>query len=341
MAPASVTNNARRPGSHGVALEAGGSVTNNASASIAGQVAGVLVQGGAGTVTNAGSITATASGGAGADLEGGGTIANQAGGTLSGSAYGVFLDSSGTVANNGTISGASYAVRFAPGGTNRLVVNPQAVFNGAVGGGSGANSTLELGSGGTGTISGLWDGTGTAAENGSSWFFLSFNALAADSGASWTLTGTDREATVTDNGTLAVSGSLDVNGAIDPASTGVFQLDSGASLEVASALGGNSQMQFLGSSELKIDNAGQFGTNVGQASYAGPQLQGFAAGDTIDFLNFGSAGATFTYNASNGVLQLTNGAAQAASLHFQASSLGGSVFQVAGDGGSGTVLTRA
>ena len=74
--------------------------------------------------------------------------------------------------NAGTISGATYSVKLQDGGTNRLIVDAQAVFNGAAGGGANANSTLELGGGSTGTISGLWDGAGTAAENGSSWFFL-------------------------------------------------------------------------------------------------------------------------------------------------------------------------
>ena len=48
--------------------------------------------------------------------------------------------------------------------------------------------------------------------------------------------------------------------------------------EVAAALGTQTHMNFLGSSELLIDSAASFGVNVGSTSYAGPQLQSFVAG---------------------------------------------------------------
>ena len=76
-----------------------------------------------------GSITATS--GAGADIEGGGSITNQAGATLSGSSFGVFITGgASTVTNAGTISGGSYAIDFAGSATNRLIVDPGAVFIG-------------------------------------------------------------------------------------------------------------------------------------------------------------------------------------------------------------------
>jgi hypothetical protein len=112
-------------------------------------------------------------------------------------------------------------------------------------------------------------------------------------------------------------------------------------LEVAAALGTQTQMDFLGSSELVIDSAGSFGVNVGTSSYAGPQLQDFAAGDTIDIKSFSAAGATLDYNASTGLLQVSNGASQAASLDFQTSSLGGGIFHAAGDGATGILITHS
>ena len=319
----SITNNSGGSisGSHGINLAAGGSVTNAASASITGQLAGVFAQGAAATLSNAGSISATA--GAGADLEGGGSITNLAGATISGSSFGVFLTGgSGTVTNAGTISGGTYAIDFAGSATNRLVVDPGAVFVGKVIGGSGTN-TLELASG-TGSIGGV--GTGS---------FNNFQVLAVDAGASWTLNGANIL-----NGTISIAGSLNVSTAIDPSSTGLFQLGSGATLEVAAATGTTTQINFQGSSsELIIDNAASFGTNVGTASYAGPQLQHFVPGDKIDLKNFSSAGVTLNYNAATGVLQVSNSANQVASLDFQTSSLGGTAFAATSDGATGIFIT--
>jgi hypothetical protein len=309
---------------YGLCFEAGGSVTNAVGGSVSANSEGVFFNGGAGTLTNSGIVSAT--GAAGVDIEGGGTVTNNSGASISGSSVGVFLTGgASTVSNAGTISGGSYAVDFAGSASNRLVVDPGAVFHGAVAGGGGA---LELAAG-TGAISGI--------DNGS---FNNFQALAVDGGASWTLNSANTVANVTDNGIVAVANSLDVSSAIDPSSTGTFQLDSGATLEVAAASGTQTQMSFLGSSKLVIDNTALFGTNVGSSSYAGPQLDDFISGDTIDLKNFAAAGVTLNYNSSSGVLQVANGSSQAASLKFQTSSLGSGTFHDTGDGAGGILITH-
>ena len=91
-----------------------------------------------------------------------------------------------------------------------------------------------------------------------------------------------------DNGTLNIAGSLVVSSAINPTSIGLFQLQSGATLEAAAATGTNTKINFLGSSQLTIDNVSSFGTNVGTSSYAGPLLEDFVNGDKIDLKQFSS-----------------------------------------------------
>jgi len=319
-----VTNAGSISGYHGIALMAGGTVTNASGAFISGASSAIFIHNAAGTVTNAGVISAT--GAAGIDMEGGGRITNSAGGTVSGSAFGVFLSGGGTITNAGTISGGSYAVDFTTNAANLLVVDPGAVFTGGINGGTG---TLELAAG-AGSIGGI--------ESGS---FNNFAGLTVDAGANWTLSGTNVAPSVLDNGTIAVAGSLDVSAAVNGRSTGLFQIGSGATLEIAADTGTQATMSFISAnSNLVIDNSAVFGVNVGTSSYAGPQLQNFVAGDTVDLKNFSIAGAVLSYDATTGVLQLSNSAAQAASLAFQTSSLGSGAFQVVSDGATGVLITH-
>jgi len=369
-----ITNSGSISGPHAIALEAGGSVTNNTGGSISATNTAVFVQGGAGTLANMGSISATASGGTGLDFEGGGTVTNSAGSTILGASFGVFfsggngtatnagsiagtnvigidltvggnatnsagasISSAGfgvavyggnaTVTNAGTISGGVGSVRFANTGTDRLVIAPGAVFNGAVVGGSGAN-TLELASGSAASIGGVGNGA-----------FTNFGTLVVDSGATWTLTGTDTAPTVLNNGSLHVGGTLNIGTGIDSSSTGLFLLDSSAHMEVAAALGTRTQISFATGSDLLIDNTSQFGTNVGASNYAGSLLENFGSARQIDLTHFGLSGLNSNFNAASGVLQLTNSASQTASLQFQTSSLGSTSFHFASDGASGTLLT--
>lgn len=267
-----------------------------------------------------------------------GTLTNY--GTISGGSGGVIINS-GTVKNFGKISsskGASgTAISYQPGGTNRLVEGPGSVIVGAVYGYG--TLTVELASGASaGTIGGL--GTNI---NGAS-------TIAVDSGAIWTFSGANSIASFVNNGTAIVAsgGSLNVSSAVDPSSSGVFQLATNASLEIAAALGTNVKMQFLGSSptnKLIIDKAANFGTNVGTASYAGPLLENFAAGDVIDLKGISPASLGLNYTAATGVLKITgSGGSALATLLFQNSTLGAGTFHAASDGSGGsggTLITRS
>ncbi|MBW0005827.1 MAG: VCBS repeat-containing protein [Hyphomicrobiales bacterium] len=315
----SVTNSGSISGAQGVHFAAGGTVFNNSPSTITGQSAGVQVFNAAGNVFNGGHISATGTGSAALDLEAGGSVTNDAGATVSGAAFGVFItNGSGTVTNAGTISGATYAVDFAGSGTNRLVLDPGAVFNGNVTANSGASNTLELASG-IGSITGVGSGT-----------FSNFQTLAVDGGGTWTLTGTNAVPTVLDSGNVILSGPF----------TGLFQLQTGSTLEVAAPATTTTQIDFAGASKLIVDNPSTFGTNVGTPSYTGPVLENFVNGDGIDLKGFSSSNVTLNFNATTGLLQLSNGASQVATLAFQASSLGSTNFTATSDGAGGTLITN-
>jgi hypothetical protein len=180
------------PNYQGVDLGAGGSLTNSGpSATISGNT-GVRIGDFYGTVTNTGTITGAGdgmyflangyvsnsgpssdiSGFTGIDLNEGGIVVN-AGNITGTGGYGVLLGLAGTVVNAGTISGGQTAVAFGAG-NNRLVVDPGAVFIGAVNNGY----VLELGAGaGQSTLAGI----GTS--------FTGFNTIDFDGGATWMVTG--------------------------------------------------------------------------------------------------------------------------------------------------------
>ncbi|MCW3475507.1 hypothetical protein OL599_13060 [Rhodovastum sp. RN2-1] len=337
-----VTNSGAIAGiDYAIDIAKGGTVTNNAGATITSH-RGVNILGGTGTVSNSGSIAGTTS--FGVRLQAGGQVANAAGGSISGPLGVAVYSAVGTVTNSGTITGTSHAVTFAGSGSNRLVVGATGVFIGDIVGStaSGSTNTLEL-AGGTGTLSGLTTaGAGNVTENAHTWAFRNFTTVAVDAGGTWTMTGTDSVATMLNNGTVSVAsgGRLNVTSAVDPASSGLFLLAGSSTLEVAAALGTNGLMDFVGSSRLVIDKFASFGTNVGSTSYAGPQLLDFGAGDTIDLLGFSATSNVLNYSPATGVLQISNGAAQLASLDFQNTSLGTGAFHTVSDGTTGIFLTR-
>ena len=145
-------------------------------------------------------------------------------------------------------------------------------------------------------------GTLSGTIGGTSGSFENFSQLVVDAGAVWALSGALQIATV------QLAGSL----------------------EVASDTTASSQIAFASGGKLIVDNA---------ASFSGPVLSNFVAGDTIDIHNFSAAGAAISYNSATGVATITNSASQTATLHLSASTLGAGQLLAASDGGTGIDVT--
>lgn len=243
------------PYSCGVELISGGSVTNQTGGAITGTLYGLQSSNSA-TVTNSGLI-----GGAGAVIGIGlafGQVTNTSTGTIAGTSSGIRIYGGGTVMDAGTVSGGGDAVHFYSGSTALLVVDPGAVFAGAVDGGNAvgatATSTLELASAANiGTLSGL----GTQ--------FVNFTQITVDAGAQWAFDTTD---TVGAGVTLTNSGTIE----------GTVTLAAGANLTngptaTISAYGG-SVVYGLPGSPATIVNSGLIINSATTASYGISLAQG-------------------------------------------------------------------
>ena len=239
------------------------------------------------------------------------------------------ISSAGTVENFGSIVSSlgmgGTAIQFGDQ-ADRLILHSGASIVGKVSGGGGSN-TLELASGGSGTVGSI----------GAS--FVGFTALAVDSGSTWTLTGGNTIGSVSNVGalTLASSASLHVTTAVDPASTGIFKLDASSVLEVLADKGTSDKIQFIGTGELIVDKAANFGTNVGKTTYNGPLIQTFTAGDSIDLKDIAASG-TLSFTAATGLLQINDGAAAVATLKFENAAPG---FQGKDDGTGHLLITHS
>lgn len=156
-----------------------------------------------------------------------------------------------------------------------------------------------------------------------------------DPSASWKLTGVDTIGSVVNSGTSGASGSLAASAAIDPSSKGLFLRASGATLGVAAALGTSMQMNFSAGSGLLIDHVTSLALAVATGSYTGPLPENFGGSAIIDLKNFASAGASLNFNTATGLLPLTNGGSQTATLDLQVASLDSRSFHGVSDGGGG------
>ena len=292
----------------GVWLNAGGSLANQNTGTISGNNGVYVYQTARGTIMNAGVISGT--GRYGLWLRGGGTVINQNTGTISGSEAGISLGgASQTVVNAGTIVGVTTAVELSGGGTNRVIVDPGAVFSGGVDGGNSIGgtsvSTLELASG---AAPGLLSGLGTQ--------FINFTQIAIDAGASWTLTGANTVAagiTLTNDGALTIfdgslsdAGSVINNGLIedDPSTmtlasltgSGEVLIGGGSTLTLGGAVAATETIAFGGTGLLALD----------PTTFSG-QIDGLGGGGRIELIGITDATAAVIVNANTLAIQQSSG----------------------------------
>ncbi|MDR3537185.1 MAG: hypothetical protein P4L71_11860, partial [Acetobacteraceae bacterium] len=311
----------------------GGTITNQSGGTIAGCY-GIYQRGGTLTVTNAGLINAgdfgvgaaagtvvnqasiislgTRAAGYGVGLLGAGTISNLGSTSVIEGFTGVQALSSGTVINAGTIESnrgtIGVAVKFAAG-TNRLIVDPGAVFIGQVT--AAGTSTLELASGAsTGTLTGL----GSTITN--------FASLVFDTGAQWTVRGNDSASGL---GTLAIGGftigdTIDLTGF-----QAVSRTFASNALVLTSSGGTHETLAIQGSfatNNLRISSDGSDGTDIGvQLAYA----------QTLDQAGIVAVSET----VSAGVMTLFNAGSTAVGT-LAVGSLGTGDFSLTSDGSGGT-----
>jgi collagen type I/II/III/V/XI/XXIV/XXVII alpha len=306
----------------GVRLAPGGILSNASTGTVtaSGPVAVYGMSGGTATVVNAGSIAAPGLFGAGVTLNGGGSVTNQSSGRIDGSngieggQYGAL-----TVVNAGRITGTTDAILFTSGHANRLVIDPGAVFTGTVDGGNTisatAASTLELAAG-TGTLSGI----GTQ--------FVNFAQTTIDTGASWSLTGSNTLAagtTITNTGTLTLSNATlydtgtEINNGtllIDASTltltgltgSGTAAIGSGGTLDILGSVGAGETIAFGGSGGVLTFDPTRF---AGEISFFGPanamnltgvtdaSLAGIVNGNTLEIQRTGHAAIDLTLAADS------------------------------------------
>lgn len=245
----------------GVVFRNGGDVTNAAGGTIAsvGDTAVYAAGRRFNTITNAGAVVGANNGVFLGVL--GGIVTNGAGGSITGTTGdGVRAWGPATVHNSGTITGGKDAVYFDSTGSNRLIIDPGAVFRGAVDAIAGGADVIELTSSATaGTLSGL----------GSK--YVGFQTVTIDSGAAWTVSGAKAGFSGVTVGGFGSGDALDVT-------------------DVAFAAG--EQATLNASNVLTI-------TNAAGATLASVQLSGSFSGAQFAVASDGAAGIRITESGAS------------------------------------------
>lgn len=283
------------PFGRGVAAYSGAYVMNYYGATIEGRVTGV-VSGDGGTVANSGLISAARAGpnpgGVGIEFPNGGVVKNTSAGTISGVDFGVVSYNSiygavggtiinagtisatgtngiaislqvggATVTNAGLISGAGGAIQFTGGGTNRLVVDPGATFQGVVSATGATTLELAAGNGSAGMLAAL----------GSE--YTGFSTIQFDPGAQWTLAGPADSFPSVITG-FTVGDTIDLGGFIAVDKTFI-----GTGLVLADSVGGHATLGIKG--DLSTDQFVLGSADGGTGTAITVQAEGTSVGSGL------------------------------------------------------------
>jgi hypothetical protein len=357
--------------SYGVALEAGGAVTNYASGSITGVTDAVYSVRASATIDNFGQLTATVGDGVG--FYNGGALINEIGGVTTGSASGSsavkFHQFSGSLQNDGAMRGDEAGAYFQAGGTVvNGVNNASALLQGANFGvylsnlpgstslesvtnygvitatAAGSYGVYIDGNGGTvtnaGTITGSAYSVYFAVTNAGNRLIVDpgakFNGLVAGGGGTLELAGTSAS---TFGGSIGSAGNFQGFSALQVDEGAIWTLSASVSIPTVLLDGvlevasslKATSVLFYAGGKLIVDNA---------SSFTSPLLENFVAGDVIDIHGIAAAGAMISYNMATGVATIVNGA-KTVKLNFQASTLGAGTLQLVSNGGTGLEVVLA
>jgi hypothetical protein len=340
----------------GVYLGAGGVVVNGQSGAPAGSITGAIgveANNVAATVVNYATIAAYTPGyyfgaaivlsaggsivnsgtveGLGADNGGilvqslGATITNQQIGLVKG-AHGIYVNSgSGTVVNLGTVEATLYrGVLLAGGGT---------VTNGASGSAGGLITSPLTAITVVGTTAAAVLNFGTLAGTGTSGIGVYFGPASGTLLDAGTITGAGGTAVAFAGGgnrVILEPGAMFQGVVNGGTGNDTLELTAGAGSGRVSGIGTN----FTGFTALTFDAGALWQVGGSAAALEADTITGFAPGDTIDLAGVVANGDSY----AGGVLTLTNGGTVAAQLTL-ATTLAKPVFQLAADGGGGTLIT--
>jgi len=272
------------------------------------------------------------------DLDGGSDGGNSRGAAASGGASGPFVSNAGTirgdggdgialaaggtVINTGTIIGTKYAVSFASGFDNRLVINAASVIEGQVNGGGGS---LEL----------AVDGASVGFFGGSMQSqFGDFGAWQIDTGAIWDFTG---KVTIGGIGGLLNDGTIRESArdslTIDVPLTGKGVVDlSKEPLTLNGSVAAGQDISFTGTGEELA---------LGDPKAFQGKIEKFKLDDTIDLTSI-KLSAILGTSFAKGVLTLTEASGKLTFTFANPASFGGDEFALFADGrGTGITLAPA